>query len=255
MEYKGLKMNEAYFIVSGLLITLAAAIVQGMTGFGFALLAMPLLSLFLPLDQAVPMVVMLSLVTNVFVLCETFRLIDLKKIWILIVSGIVGIPLGVYLLKVMNPDILKTAVGCTILVTAVAMVRGFKVQITNETASFALVGLLSGVLNGSISLSGPPVVLFLSNQGTEKNRFRGNLALCALITNIITVVTMLIGGIIQASTVIFTLEMLPALIFGVLAGMKAAGKVDEVLFRKVTLYLISVLGIWTFITAMQKVVR
>ena len=248
-------MNEAYFIVSGLLITLAAAIVQGMTGFGFALLAMPLLSLFLPLDQAVPMVVMLSLVTNVFVLCETFRLIDLKKIWILIVSGIVGIPLGVYLLKVMNPDILKTAVGCTILVTAVAMVRGFKVQITNETASFALVGLLSGVLNGSISLSGPPVVLFLSNQGTEKNRFRGNLALCALITNIITVVTMLIGGIIQASTVIFTLEMLPALIFGVLAGMKAAGKVDEVLFRKVTLYLISVLGIWTFITAMQKVVR
>ena len=87
---------------------LLASLVQGCTGFGFALVTVPVLLFFLPHTQVPPIVVMLSLLNNVIVAIESRREITPRLILPLIAGGLIGIPAGVYVLKVIDP----AALGC-----------------------------------------------------------------------------------------------------------------------------------------------
>ena len=53
------------------------------------------------------------------------------------------------------------------IVTGLAMVGGAKVKFRNKLVSFGFAGLFSGILNGGVAMSGPPIVLFLTNEGYE----------------------------------------------------------------------------------------
>jgi hypothetical protein len=110
---------------------------------------------------------------------------------------------------------------------------------------------MSGLLNGSVSLSGPPVILFLTNQGTEKQVFRANLTSYFFILNIITIPTYIYGGLITSEVLKYTLILFPALILGVILGIKGAERVDENLFKKLTLVLVVIMGILSIISGIR----
>ena len=75
-------MNELAVLALSMLIILAASFIQSLTSFGFALIALPLLSLFLPLHQAVPIIVIFSLFVCVLVVIPNRRDINVKQSWL-----------------------------------------------------------------------------------------------------------------------------------------------------------------------------
>ena len=77
-------------------------------------------------------------------------------------------------------------------------------KIKNVWAERIVTGGISGILNGSVSFSGPPMVIFLSNKGVEKQQFRANLTFYFWILNVMTIPTFIIGGLITSQTIIFT---------------------------------------------------
>lgn len=240
-------------VILSLFVVFAAAIIQGITGFGFALLAVPLLSLFInPIKSVTPMVVIFSLVTNILIIYKSRKHIELKRIYFLIIFGVIGTPLGTYLLLVIKAETLKIIVGLIIIVTAVAMAKDYKIKIKNERISFLIVGMLSGLLNGSTALSGPPVVLFLSNQGVDKDVFRANLSVYAMITNIFAIVMFMLSGVITGGIVKYSFYVLPALIIGTFIGIKIASKIGEEFFKKLTIISIIVLGFITVVNVLIK---
>ncbi|MFV9511617.1 sulfite exporter TauE/SafE family protein [Tepidibacillus sp. LV47] len=178
------------------IIIFFASSVQGATGFAFALIIVPLLSLFLPLRAIVPISVILSLVINTLVIISGRKHLAIKEIWLLIVTGIIGIPFGVYILNAVNLQILKILIGLLLIITSFAMFKGYKVFFKNKRLSHSITGFVSGVLNGSISMSGPPIVLFLANEGYEKDKFRANINAYSIITNIIAILTFALNGLI-----------------------------------------------------------
>lgn len=153
-----------YFI----LIIFLSAYIQGMTGFGFSLVAMPLLTLFLPLQIIVPILVTCSLVLNIIIFIKIKGHLHINRILIMFIIGMVSTPLGVYLLTVVNEVFLKGVVGVLILVTSIIMMKGIQLEFSNKHLTYGLTGLLSGILNGSLSLSGPPVVLMMVNEGRKR---------------------------------------------------------------------------------------
>ncbi|MEF2967510.1 sulfite exporter TauE/SafE family protein [Paenibacillus sp. M1] len=169
------------------LIILSASFVQGVTGFGFALVSLPLLTQFLPLRQVVPLIVILSFMTNIAILLNCYKHIVFRKISLLILAGITAAPFGSGLLLYVDDTALKIAAGILIALFAAVMLTGWTAPVRNERLGFVAVGLASGLLNGSISMSGPPVALFLSNQGMDKQTFRANLTLYALVLNAVTI--------------------------------------------------------------------
>lgn len=235
-------------ILFGILIILLSGFIQGLTAFGFALVSMPLLTLIIPIQQVVPIIVILSLVTNIGIWYDTRKSIDLKKYWLLIIASLAAAPIGTQLILVLDPNMLKIIVGILITFFALTLLTGTNWKIKREKLSFMLVGFLCGILNGSISISGPPVALFLSNQEADKQRFKANLNMFALILNIVTILLFIQNGVINKEVMSYVSWMIPATVVGVVIGIVAVRKLNEKMFKKLTLYLITFSGIWTLLS-------
>lgn len=236
-------MTFSLTIIVGLAALLLAGLIQGLTGFGLALVSVSILINFLSPKLVVPTVVILSIFTNIIILFEARKWVDLRRIWPLMMAGIVGMPLGTYLLVVLDASILKVFIGAVIALFAIAFLMGFKKQIRNEKLAFAPVGFISGLLQGSTSLSGPPVILFFVNQGVEKQVFRANLVAYFTVLSLATIPVFVLGGIITKEVINHVLWFLPAMIIGVIAGIKLAHKVKETLFRNLALIIVTIAGL------------
>lgn len=159
----------------GAMAVLLAGFVQGCTGFGFALVSVPVLVLIFPPAMVPPIVVMLSMLSNVIVLIETRKWVRLRMVIPLLIGGVIGLPVGGYILSRIEPGPFKLIVGVLVFIFAIVMLAGWRRPVSNETAGLVPVGILSGVLSTSTSMGGPPLVLFFSNQGIEKEGFRANI--------------------------------------------------------------------------------
>jgi uncharacterized membrane protein YfcA len=236
-------------LITGIAVVLLAGFFQGLTSFGFALIAMPFLARIVPVKEAVPIVVSLSLLTNFLVLKDCYKHVALRKIWMLILASFVAAPIGAWLLLFVEPTYIKLGAGVLIVCFATLMILGKTFAVRNEKIAFIPVGFLSGLLNGSISLSGPPVALFLSNQGTNKNEFRANITFYAIFLNIVTIVSFALNGLLTRDMLMKTSVYVPGMAVGVLIGAFALTKLDERLFKKIALGLIIVSGLSTAIQA------
>ena len=230
------------------LIITIAALTQGATSFGFSLIAVPLLGILYPLQLVVPVLIIYSLILNSVVLYHLRDHIQLRKILLLAIFGILGTPFGVHLLQALEEAALQLIVGITIVVVAAVNFSGYQFSVKNESASFIPIGFLSGLLNGSVSLGGPPIVLFLNNQKVKKQQFRGNLTLYFWILNLFSIPTYIFSGLITEEVLHYSGIMLPGLIVGTLLGVRVGNYVNEQLFRRISMSLIMGMGflsIWS----------
>jgi uncharacterized protein len=242
-------------IIIGILIVVVAGFIQGLTSFGFALIAMPILAKIIPLNEAVPIVVILSLFINIIILVQCIKYVDLKRIWILIIASLAAAPLGTYSLVFLNPNILKLFTGVLIVSFAILLLKGKSFPVKNEKIAYVPVGLLSGFLNGSVSMSGPPVALFLSNQNVGINSFRANITAYAIILNIFTIITYFYSGLLNNAVLAYTAWFIPSMIIGVLIGVAAIRKLNDVLFKRISLGLIIISGIWTILNSVLNIIK
>lgn len=236
-------------ILIGFIIIFIAGMIQGITSFGFSLLAVPLLGLIIPLKLIVPILVIFSLIMNSMILYKIKEYVNLKKIALLILSAIIATPIGANILISVDENLLKIIVGVVVTISAIAFYFGYKVKLKNEKLAYIPVGVLSGLLNGSVSLSGPPVIIFLTNQGVGKQVFRSTLTAYFWILNIMTIFTFISKGIITKEVMKYSTYLLPALVLGVALGIKLGNKVKEETFEKLTVVLIIIMGILSIITS------
>ena len=90
---------------------LFAAFVRGVSGFGMALVLAPVLLLILNSKSIVAIILLLGLLSNIVVLSYSYRSVYLKGIIPIAVSSLLGIPLGIWVIKIITPSTLKVLVG------------------------------------------------------------------------------------------------------------------------------------------------
>jgi len=229
-------------IVLSFLVIMLSGFIQGTTSFGFSLIALPLLGIMLPLKLVVPLLVIFSLFMNSIILYKLRKHVHLKSILILIFSSIIATPMGAQLLMTVDEHVLKFFVGVIVVVSAVIFKLGLNIKVKNEKLAYIPVGIISGLLNGSVSLSGPPIILFLTNQKTEKQIFRGTLTSYFWILNIATTIVFYFNGLLSEEVFELSYKLLPALIIGILLGMKAGDQIEESTFKNITIALLFVMG-------------
>jgi uncharacterized protein len=237
-----------FALIAGLLTILLAGVTSGLTGFGFALIAVPLLVIFLPAKAVVPIVMLLSNLTHFVILWQTRGQFDLPRVWRLMLAGCIGMPLGTYLLLLLDARALKILIGAVITVFALALLLGLKKPIRNEKLASFPVGFVSGLLSGSTAMGGPPAVLFLSNQGVDKAIFRANLNVYFTVLSLVTIPFQAVGGLLTTSVLTYTAYFVPALVVGTLAGCRISSVIPEVLFRKLTLAVVLLAGAMSVLT-------
>jgi uncharacterized membrane protein YfcA len=230
-------------LIAGIASIFVAGLTSGLTGFGFALVTVPLLVIFMPPKLAVPVVLLLGNVTKLMILTETHGWLDFKRFWPLIVAGVAATPIGTYVLSILDAQTMKTAIGVIIVLAALAMLAGFQRPVRSEKLSLVPVGLASGLLQGSTAMGGPPTVLFFANQGADKQICRANFTLFFLAMSLVAIPAQLAAGLLTKQVLVYALWFVPALLAGTLAGMRLARIVSEAGFRKVTLIVVILTGI------------
>jgi len=226
----------------GFIATFLASAITGLTGFGFALVLVPALTLILAPREVVPIIYMLGTISTILVVIETHKSIELSRIWPLIVSGVICAPLGTYLLVILDAGLLKIAIGGLCVLTALALLANLHLSIRNERVAGVPVGLASGLLGGSTGLAGPPVILFFSNQGKNKQTFRANLTIYYTILGFFMLASQFFGGLITRDILMYCAWLVPALLLGTLLGMRMARKVSESHFRRLALIVVLLSG-------------
>jgi hypothetical protein len=161
--------------VLGALVTFAGGFVQGCLGFGLGIICVPPLMMLFPVTTVIPMVNAISLVLSVPLGWHARRHLKPDLAFPLIGGSICGLPLGMVLLDELNGPGFKIGVGIFLVILAAILISGWKHPVKNQKAAIVPIGFSSGVLQTTISISGPPIILFLASQNTRKEIFRANL--------------------------------------------------------------------------------
>ena len=90
-----------------------------------------------------------------------WKKINWKFVIYLLLGVLLGTPLGVYLLSILEPQITHLFISLTVLGFAFMLLRGYKIKIFNHNKSKFIVGCIAGTVNGFGTLAGLPIALYL----------------------------------------------------------------------------------------------
>ncbi|MFW3146179.1 MAG: sulfite exporter TauE/SafE family protein [Thermoplasmatota archaeon] len=246
-------MWELWMVMTAFIIVAAAGFIQGLVGFGSGLIMIPTLVLIIEPSVLVPVSLLQGLIMNWALTLESRKSLQLKRVVPILLGGIIGIPFGTALLLLLAPEHLKIMIGTVVVLFGILLLLGLTMRMKREkTASFPI-GIASGILNGSISLSGPPVILFFSNQGVLKDNFRSNLVAYFFFLNVITTAVFLFTGLITWKVIMLTAILLPAALIGVFIGSRASKLVPQKVFRRIALLIVIGAGMLSLVTGLVGV--
>jgi len=134
---------------------------QSVTGFGAALIFMPALSVIYGPVQAVLAMTLMELPATAFLLPTAIRHADWRAVMPLGLASLVTIPAGAWLLVILEPAVLQTAIAVLVLGFGGLLATGWRYSRTPSLPVVLAVGGVSGLIGGAANLSGPPVVIFL----------------------------------------------------------------------------------------------
>lgn len=170
-------MNELQWIdLFAVMILSGAAFFRSFSGFGDAVLAMPLLTLILGLKTATPTIALVATTIAITILLKNWRLADLKATFRLIISSCFGIPLGIFFLKQEEEPLMKSILGGILILYGLYRLSTPVVKKIGDSVHLScLFGFIAGVLGGAFNTNGPPVVIYGNLRGWPPRLFRATL--------------------------------------------------------------------------------
>lgn len=220
----------------------AGSFVQGLLGFGSALIAAPLALLVVDKAIAVPALGIAGCALNVLLLI-TIRARPRRDILVpLIWSALAGMPLGLIVLKRLPVAALQITVGVLSVVFA-ALIAGSKPRAQLSMRAAPVAGLVSGALSTSTSMGGPPVVLLLAHGDVVRDQNRRTLAIFFLTAGLLSLVFFAVGGVLTATAATAGAVSLPGAVLGGLAGNAVSAHVPHRHFRLIGLVAVGITGL------------
>lgn len=235
------------------LIVLWGNIVQGMTGFGAALISGPLLAIFLDPKLVVVIILVTGMSNFVLVASHARRHIDYRRLLPLVVTAVPGIPLGSYLLMIVTSLAASLLIAMVSIIFSILLLLGYSRRFKREAVAACCFGFTSGIFTAAVAMGGPPIVIFLANQGWAKEVFRATVAYLFLITTGLCLVSHLFTGVTTGARLLIGTSLIPAGILGFYLGNALFRKISSALFIKLALFLILLSGLTSMVTNSMKI--
>ena len=223
-------------------ITFAAGLMLGYTGWGGAMVSMPLLTfLYGPIDALV-----ISMIGAFFVTAHLFpnsaRSADWRMMTPLLIAMAISVPIGNVLLFVLDLELIRRIIGGVILGFSLLVLVGWRYRGALGTAPSAITGVVSGLINGFVGLGGPPLVIYMLASGFSARVQRANILVFMALTTILLLGSLFIGGGITLETTYRGIISAPFQWSGGALGAWLFTKIPAEIFRKFSLVALVVLG-------------
>lgn len=225
-----------------LIIIFATSVVQAVAGFGFALLAVPLMVVVIDLQSAVIISSFVGTLSNLLQSWQLRNNIDRKLTKRFLHATVIGAPAGLLLFIYANQSALKIVLGLSILFGVFVLSRGLELQHVSSWLDWVM-GVLSGVLLMATSTNGPPLVFVLQARRIDPATFRATLNMVFLVSGTFGLVMFGLAGEIFRSDINVAAFAIPAMVIGVSTGVVIRKYVQQELFKKIVLFLLTTGGL------------
>lgn len=223
---------------------LVATVVQQVSGFGFALLAVPLMSLVVGPRDAVAVAMAAGFFSSGIMAVGLRDRIHRPVLGRLLLGAAVGLPIGVVGLRELDEDVLRLALAVVVLSMVAVLARGFVLRSSNPRLE-AGAGVVSGLLNGSLGTGGPPVIVVLHAAETEQHAFRATTSTFFAVCDVVAIPLIVWSGAARPSAWGLALASIPAVLVGDEVGRRLAVRIDQDQFRRLALVLLAASAVVT----------
>jgi uncharacterized membrane protein YfcA len=237
---EALSVDLAIFLVA----TFAGALVAGLSGFAFGLVAASIWLYILTPLQSATLIVAFGLLVQGYSVWTLRQSLDWRRLWPFVAGAALGVPAGVALLNWLDPRSVRFAVGVFLLIYSVyAFFRPTVKPVTKGgKAADGMVGFLNGALGGLTGLAGILLTIWCGLRGWPKDVQRSTFQPAAVAIFLMSALWLEATGAVNVNTVKLFVTGLPCVILGTWLGLKLFKQIDEATFRKIVLSLLFVSG-------------
>lgn len=209
-----------------------SAFVRSAIGFGDALVAMGLITSWIGLHTATPLVALIGTVISSVILAAQWRQLNLQTALPLILSTLVGIPIGLVVLKFAPEHLTRAVLGIVLIAYGGYGLLGLKLPTVTSDRFASLFGFVAGVLGGAYNTSGPPVVVYGTLKRWSPEQFRLTLQGYFFFTNFLILAGHALSGLWTVKVWSLFFVSLPAVGASIWLGKIANQRIQRELFAK-----------------------
>jgi len=222
-----------------------AALVKGTTGLGFSTTALPLLVLAVGLEQALALVLLPSLTSNVLVMRSAGRFREtLVRFWPMFAATAPGVIAGLWVLGFADPRFLVIVLGCVLVAYALHGLTGARLALPGKAARRLqpASGFCTGLINGMTGSQIMPLLPFLLSQNLTPDRLVQAMNISFTLSSLIMVVGLSHLGHLTPASLAVSAAGLLIVFAGTMLGARVRRRLSPQAFRVAVLALLLVLG-------------
>lgn len=220
-----------------------AAFTQRVTGFGLALVSVPLLVHLLPIANIAPLLSLFGIIVNLSIIIPRRDNVDLGEVWRLAVALLPSIPIGVWALSNLSQELVLGVLGVVLALYGLYCLLTPRLpRINNAYWAFPF-GFAAGMLGGAYNTTGPPAIIYGSARQWEPEPFKANLQAFFMTGNVVNIISHGLSGNINR----LVWEHLAVSAVAALVGIWLGGRLDRYLkpdiFRRVVQVALVLMGV------------
>lgn len=219
--------------------TLLASLARGFSGFGAALIFVPLVSALLGPRVAAPLLLVTDGIMTAGMVPAALRAADRRGVATMALGALAGVPAGTWLLTSLDPQALRWGIAGLAAVMLAVLVSGWRYRKRPTPPLTVLVGLVSGLCSGAAQIGGPPVVAYWLGGPSPAATVRANIIAFFAATTLIAAAGYLWSGLITWRILVLAALIAPVYGLGAWVGSRMFGLASERTFRRICLAMIA----------------
>lgn len=235
-------------------VAFCAGMARGFSGFGAALIFVPLASAAVGPQVAVPLLLVVDGVMTLGFIPRAVRLANRRDVALMAAGALIGVPLGVYLLTRLDPTLIRWSIVAIVVLLLTLLMSGWRYHGTPKPPITVLVGTLAGLLSGAAQVGGPPIVAYWLGGAIPAVIVRANIIFYFAISTVLSAVSYVWSDLITGEVMLLALYVALLYGLGLWCGSRFFGFASEVTFRRISYAMIATAAI-TSMPALDGLLR
>jgi len=224
-------------------IAVLSGIIHGYTGFGAALLMVPLFTLLLGPIEAIAIAAVVAIFGSAQLYPGAARNARWGELLPISIAIIIFTPLGVFFLFNLDPELIRRAMGGFVFLAALILISGWVYRGPRGLFASAVAGGLAGGISGATGVGGPPLALYFLSAPQSVEVQRANIVIAVAVVIAVVLASLILAGGITAETLARAVILTPAYVFGTWSGSRLFKIAPKEYFRRVALWLLLATGV------------
>ncbi|MAS37943.1 MAG: hypothetical protein CL610_28370 [Anaerolineaceae bacterium] len=226
-----------------LFVILFASFTQGVAGFGLGLVAMPFIIEPLGVQPSTSLIALIALICRIVLIIVYRESINVKVVTRLTIASILALPIGVLVLQRLDSVLVLALLGMVVSGYALYALLNLRLPAVAHPRWAYGFGFVSGLLSGAYNTGGPPIVMYGTSRRWGPAEFKSNIQGLGLFNSIVVIALHFVAHDYTPDVWQHFWVTLPAVLLGLLLGIGAARYINPMLFRRLILLMLLVVGL------------